>query len=224
MTDYPSNVLSTDPENPTRNSLQPTSNQSPGDGGLERTVPEEQLARGSIVDKDTASDEATLCPPQPANAPPPPPVEMSRGETYVTALESPSSDRASPTKSDKLSAEILQSLSPTAPTAATATESSGPAKLSIDGPSSAARESSFLPDLYDDYWSFAGSGNAAEANATPAIPTNTVSDAMPAALNVQSGETRPQSLVGVKDDNIRSVSLLMSLLAFMVSELSLIDT
>lgn len=204
MTDYPSNVLSTDSENPTQSSFHPTSSQFPGDGGLERTVPEEQLSRGSIVDKDTTSDEATLCPPQPANAPPPIPGEMSRGETYVTAVESPSSDRASPTKSDKLSAEILQSLSPATPTATTATESAGPANLSIDGPSSGGRESSFLPDLYDDYWNFAGSGNAAEANATPAIPTNTVSDAMPAALNVQSGETRPRSLVGVKDDNIRS--------------------
>lgn len=169
----------------------------------EPSVHEEKLVEGDGA-ADTSDME--ISPSQPSGAPPASPVEITGGETYVSARESPSllGDGGSPTKTDKLSAEILRSLSPASPSPATAAESSDAATRSLDGPSSAARESSFLPDLYDDYWSFAGAGNATDADAPP-VPTNPMATAMPAALNVQTENIRPG--LNVQTENIRPGSL-----------------
>ncbi|KAH8907563.1 hypothetical protein BR93DRAFT_552696 [Coniochaeta sp. PMI_546] len=203
VTDYQSYDASSS-DNVTVPSLQSPTNRLSDDGDGEPTMPKKQLVQGSFARDD--SDDIVTSPAQPSTAPPPPPVEMSRGETYMTALESPLSESASPTKSDKLSAEILQSLSPAAPHTTAVVEPADGGNPSSEGPSGAARESSFLPDLYDDYWSFAGAGNASDTNAPPAVPTvptSTVSDAVPAALNVQSDDARPMSLAVADDDAVR---------------------
>ncbi|OIW30624.1 hypothetical protein CONLIGDRAFT_285249 [Coniochaeta ligniaria NRRL 30616] len=197
-TDYESYLPSAKVENATQPSM--TGNQPSDVGEVQVTTPQEPVGE--------LSHETTVSPPQPLTAPPLPPGDLSRGETYVTALESPLSDSGSPTKSDELSAQILRSLSPTAPNTNVAAENSEAGNRSSAGPSGdqsvgpsdghtdAARESTFLPDLYDDYWSFAGDGNANDA--TPALPV------MPAALNVQSEETRPRVLHVVNDENIHN--------------------
>lgn len=192
------------------------SSSSPADAEVLFTCDESNvqpmLAQEKLAEGDDASDTSDI-PQHPSSPPPAPPVEITRGETYVTARESPAllgdgGDGDSPTKTDKLSAEILRSLTPAAPNATTAVESSETHNRSFDGPSSIARESSFLPDLYDDYWSFAGTGNAADAEATPALPTNPATAAMPAALNLQAENIHPRSPVVAGDDNPRSVSFL----------------
>ncbi|KAJ9160821.1 hypothetical protein NKR19_g2857 [Coniochaeta hoffmannii] len=199
-TDYDSYIQSSSTDDAAVPSSQTADNGRSDGGNVEPPTPKARLG------EDTSTDTTPL---HPSTAPPPPPVEITRGETYVTAVESPSGleDEGSPIKSDKLSAEILRSLSPGAPKPTTATvESPGGGNRLTDKPSGAARESSFLPDLYDDYWSFAGTGNAADANAAPDVPVNPTSDAVPAALKVHADDPRPASLIVAKDDTTHTQS------------------
>jgi hypothetical protein len=205
VTDYQSYLPSSSSDTAAVPSIQSADKGPSEESDVGSPVPKGQLTEGTVAGNASGT---RVSPPQPSGTPPPPPVEITRGETYVTALESASQleGGGSPLKSDKLSAEILRSLSPAAPNATTVAETSDAANRSSDGPSSAARESSFLPDLYDDYWSFAGEGNDTDPNDTPGVPTNPASDAMPAALNVQTDDSRPRSPVIENNVNVRSVS------------------
>jgi hypothetical protein len=105
---------------------------------------------------------------------------------------------------DALSAEILRSIGHTG---LLKTPEQTPDVGDVDGENNkrmsvnpaGARESQFLPDLYDDYWSFAGTGSDQEQN-MPTMPKDTPS-AMPDALKTRVEEARLEPAAGVKDES-----------------------
>lgn len=175
------------------------------------TPPKENIPEETFL--GDVSQDTTMPPTQPVTAPPLPPAEQSTRPSFVTArmVSSPLSDdgsSASVKDTDKLSEEILRSFDSAGPVDSvdkTADPSNAANRMSVNP--SAARESSFLPDLYDDYWSFAGTGGAEEEK-LPALPQDTPS--VPDALKVKAEEPRPESLVVAKDEPVRIASVLLS--------------
>jgi hypothetical protein len=110
---------------------------------------------------------------------------------------------------DTLSAEILRSIGHTGllETPEQTPDAGGIGREASNRMSvnpSGARESQFLPDLYDDYWSFAGTGDAQEQNMPP-IPQDTPS-AMPDALKTRPEESRLEARAGATDEPVHDVS------------------
>lgn len=104
---------------------------------------------------------------------------------------------------DKLSEEILRSFTAAGSldNVERAADADNGANHKLGSPSG-ARESSFLPDLYDDYWSFAGSGVAGaseEQQKVPDLPHYTPSVTIPEALKVKAEDSLPNSALFAKD-------------------------
>jgi hypothetical protein len=199
---------------PSDRTSQPSSNSArPEDDKTTQpaTPPKENMLEETVL--GDVSQDTIMPPAQPVTAPPLPPDEQSTRPSFVTArmVSSPLSDdgsTASVKDTDKLSEEILRSFDSAGPIDSV-DNAAGPNnaanRMSVNP--SAARESSFLPDLYDDYWSFAGTGGA-EEDKLPALPQDTPS--VPEALKVKAEEPRPESLVVTKDEPVHAVSVPLS--------------
>lgn len=157
----------------------------------------------------------TILPVVPTVAPTLPAAEQSTRGSLVTArmATSPSlgvDDEAGSSKdADTLSAEILRSIGHTGllETPEQTPDAGGIGREASNRMSvnpSGARESQFLPDLYDDYWSFAGTGDAQEQNMPP-VPQDTPS-AMPDALKTRPEESRLEARAGATDEPVHDVS------------------
>lgn len=173
-------------------------------------TPKEPLTEAGTV--GDVSEDTIVPASEQALAPPARPNPLSPEQSFLTARSTPplSPDHdASAKESEKLSDEILRSLSPATNGGLATQNTSARSRLSV-APSGAARESSFLPDLYDDYWSFAGSGNAPEQNATEASDEQPVTT--PGALKVAAVEPRSKSPEAAKEDDGQSVSYLSSVI------------